>query len=336
MNNRKDILKHLLRKEKWNTSDKEWMMRYLDENDLSELEAVAKESYGDDLASAVQLVDRKMSERMLYNIHQYIQPVARVRTFQSLFRFFRLPAVAAAMIVVIAGTGFYFIWGRDMMARQQEIIETAVTENKSIELPDGSVVMLDPGSELQYPHGFTGKTREVNLIGAAYFNVKKNAAQPFIIHARSIDVTVVGTSFNVQAYPLSSPKVTVITGVVRVKAANATEVTLYPNQEVVFHESVLQMEVRDAHEEVAYFEQKQHSQFKYKGASVLRVVADLQKYYHTVIAVDDKIRGCSFYGEFNKEDDLNKALKLIAIALNAKVIKDKSGKGYLISGGGCQ
>ena len=60
---------------------------------------------------------------------------------------------------------------------------------------------MNAGSVLKYPKEFKGDTREVYLTGEAFFDVVKNPARPFIIHTSSIDVKVLGTKFNVKAYP---------------------------------------------------------------------------------------------------------------------------------------
>jgi len=68
-------------------------------------------------------------------------------------------------------------------------------------LPDGSRVWLNAGSRLIYPEFFADKTREVLLIGEAFFDVEHNEKQPFIVQTSDIKIKVLGTMFNVSAYP---------------------------------------------------------------------------------------------------------------------------------------
>lgn len=69
-------------------------------------------------------------------------------------------------------------------------------------LPDGSVVTLNSNSELTYPSKFTGKERNLTLIGEAYFSVTKDAKHPFIVSTSDgASIKVYGTRFNVEAYP---------------------------------------------------------------------------------------------------------------------------------------
>jgi len=83
-------------------------------------------------------------------------------------------------------------------------ISQVITESGSrthLQLPDGSSVWLNASSDLTYDKNFGKNLREVNLTGEAFFDVVKDAAHPFIIHTKVIDVKVLGTQFNVKAYP---------------------------------------------------------------------------------------------------------------------------------------
>src|SRR6266496_5088926 len=83
-------------------------------------------------------------------------------------------------------------------------ISQVITESGSrthLQLPDGSSVWLNASSDLTYDKNFGKNLREVNLTGEAFFDVVKDAAHPFIIHTKVIDVKVLGTQFDVKAYP---------------------------------------------------------------------------------------------------------------------------------------
>lgn len=82
-----------------------------------------------------------------------------------------------------------------------------------ITLPDGSRIWLNADSRLKYPPRFTGNTRTVELAGEAFFDVAHNPKKPFIIRLASGTIRVLGTSFNVRAYPGDSTvETTVVTG----------------------------------------------------------------------------------------------------------------------------
>jgi ferric-dicitrate binding protein FerR (iron transport regulator) len=109
-------------------------------------------------------------------------------------------------------------------------------ERAKVTLSDGTQIWLNAGSFLKYPKEFKGYTREVYLTGEAFFDVAKDKKHPFIIHTDKMDTKVLGTSFNVQAYPdQTTQEVSVLTGRVNVKST-VTEENVYvtPGQKVVF------------------------------------------------------------------------------------------------------
>ena len=104
-----------------------------------------------------------------------------------------------------------------------------------IQLPDGSTVWLNASSNLTYDKNFGNSLREVNLTGEAFFDVVKDASHPFIIHTKVIDVKVLGTQFNVKAYPNDAyTEASLIRGSVEVTIKNRPNEKHYlkPNEKV--------------------------------------------------------------------------------------------------------
>ncbi len=152
---------------------------------------------------------------------------------------------ASLAIAAMVGAGLWF--GEPFRQKQAEAeTETAnpciaevSTRNGSkskVQLPDGSQVWLNSGSKLTYGKDFNGTLREVNLTGEAYFDVVKNPGKPFIIHARNIDIRVVGTAFNVKSYPGDkTTETSLIRGIIEVNIRNrpAEKIILKPNEKLV-------------------------------------------------------------------------------------------------------
>jgi transmembrane sensor len=100
-------------------------------------------------------------------------------------------------------------------------------------LPDGTKVWLNSASTLRYPTTFTGEQRSVELEGQGYFEVAKNAAQPFRVMVGKMEVQVLGTDFDVMAYPdETTVNTTLLAGSVQVKEGSALEL-LQPGQQAV-------------------------------------------------------------------------------------------------------
>lgn len=118
-------------------------------------------------------------------------------------------AVAAGLALLL-GSG-WFVWRYQTRLTDKQTITENTSKNRLIEhvnttrqtasllLPDGSMVMLEPGSRLMHPTRFEGNTRRVTLWGDAFFEVAHNSKQPFLIEAGNTITRVVGTSFRIQA-----------------------------------------------------------------------------------------------------------------------------------------
>src|SRR5690606_4549797 len=106
---------------------------------------------------------------------------------------------ATVALFTAAGVGIY-----QMSAWQTDEAAKALAENAAvhqfIKLPDGSTVLLNTGSTLDFPEAFDAQTREVRLSGEAFFNIREDQARPFVVHTGALKTTVLGTSFNVKAY----------------------------------------------------------------------------------------------------------------------------------------
>jgi ferric-dicitrate binding protein FerR (iron transport regulator) len=122
-------------------------------------------------------------------------------------------------------------------------VKTAVTKNGTrtrLTLPDGSGVWLNAGSKLNYEKVGEGSTREVYLTGEAYFDIVRNPKRPFIIHTSAMDVKVLGTQFNVKAYPDDATvETSLIHGSVQVFLKNepGKSYLLKPNEKLVLYKS---------------------------------------------------------------------------------------------------
>jgi len=140
----------------------------------------------------------------------------------------------AASLVFLLGLSLFFYQSASAVENRQ--YATKLGERSKITLSDGTQIWLNAGSLLKYPEDFKGDTREVYLTGEAFFDVAKDKKHPFIIHTDKMDTKVLGTSFNVQAYPdQTTQEVSVLTGRVNVKST-VTEENVYvtPGQKVIF------------------------------------------------------------------------------------------------------
>ncbi len=153
-------------------------------------------------------------------------------------------AAAAAIVIVAAGNLFVFgksLWNHDKSAeslagKEVNEISTRPGSKSKIQLPDGSIVMLNSGSKLIYNKDYGIDNREVTLVGEGFFDVKKNKEKPFIINTANINIKVLGTVFNVKAYPEDKKTETsLIRGSIEVTIKNRPndKIILSPSEKLV-------------------------------------------------------------------------------------------------------
>lgn len=110
------------------------------------------------------------------------------------------------------------------------VVSTPAATTTLVTLSDGTKVMLNANSTLEYPASFDdAEVREVRLKGEAHFEVTKNPHRPFVVRAGEMQTQVLGTIFDVKAYRKDAPKVTLMQGKVKVSNAD-TEVEMRPGQ----------------------------------------------------------------------------------------------------------
>lgn len=157
---------------------------------------------------------------------------------------------AAAVLLVIAGLfslrSFSGSSSRgDEVAGQSNEISTRPGSKSKVQLPDGSVVWLNAGSKLTYNKDFGIETREVTLTGEGFFDVTKNKEKPFIISTSSIKIKVLGTAFNVKAYPEDKhTETSLIRGSIEVTIRNRPndKIILSPSEKLVVENDIARVE----------------------------------------------------------------------------------------------
>ena len=148
-----------------------------------------------------------------------------------------LTGVVAALLIFIALKNYIQRPGSE--EKKNVSLSQVITKPGSktqVQLPDGSSVWLNASSHLTYDETFGKKIREVNLTGEAFFDVVKDPLHPFIIHTKAIDVKVLGTQFNVKAYPEEAfTETSLIRGSVEITVKNRPDEKhfLKPNEKMV-------------------------------------------------------------------------------------------------------
>lgn len=230
-------------------------------------------------------------------------------TQPSLYRW----SVAAAVLLLVIGIAswgwFFSSPNPTMMNSTTQWLSASATQGETLTLtlPDGSTAILNSGSNLRYPATFARKKREVQLDGEAFFEVTPNPKKPFIVKTEILTTEVLGTSFNIEAFPSQNEaRVTLVTGKVRVQAG-AQQCELHPSQQAVFQKTTQQIQVQTV--ATNDFTDWKEGILRFRESSLQTVVQKIEKHYGVQIRLDvENAERCYLSGTFVKED-LNVVLK---------------------------
>ncbi len=233
-------------------------------------------------------------------------------------------AAVVALAFLLGALGYQYFYKSAFVSQNQMVVLSEPLN--SFELPDGTKVSMNSDSKLYFPEKFEGNTREITLEGEAFFDVEPNPTKPFIINAGKAQIKVLGTSFNVNAYP-GSDKVEVIvkTGKVRVarKTTNASaigELILAPGDRgtLLNANDVLLKSKNDDDNFLAW---KTHNLI-FRETSLGDVIATLEKVYKTDIDIaDDETKKLLLTGQYN-DYSLDFILEVIASTLQLEITKE--------------
>ncbi len=188
-------------------------------------------------------------------------------------------------------------------------IKTARGNQYNLTLADGTRVWLNSVSALKYPTSFSAAERVVELTGEAYFEVAKNKAKPFKVKVRGVEVEVLGTHFNVNAYEdENSIKTTLVEGAVKVWY-NKSGVNITPGQQAELLNDAKHFKVREADvdKELAW----QTGFFEFGDADLHSIMRQISRWYNVDVRFETEATGAKFGGRLSRNLNLGNVLKLL-------------------------
>ena len=202
---------------------------------------------------------------------------------------FITPLKIAAAILIMVASSFVLLSYLDQEVKNEEVVSTVVKrtkrgENLTVRLPDGTMVRLNSSSTITYSQNLIlADQRVVELQGEAFFEVKRDEYRPFIVKARGVNTTVLGTSFNVNAKKNDEVKVAVVTGKVSVEQGQE-KVVLTPGDMAIVDEKVGKTKF-DFDEEVGW----KNGVLVLRANDFMEVIDDIEQWYGVDIEVQGKI-----------------------------------------------
>lgn len=196
---------------------------------------------------------------------------------------------------------------------QMNVVEVPNGKYTKLELSDGTVVWVNSGSKLSYPTFFSAAKREVTLEGEAYFDVSHNAARPFIVHLKNLNVKVLGTAFSINTFgnvihtALERGKVSLETG--------NQSVYLLPGELGKYNKQEKQLSKTEA--DLRVYTAWKDSDIYFDNSRLEEIAARLQREYNLEFNFEnDALKNLHFTIDMPKTQDVSKILNNIKFSSN--------------------
>jgi transmembrane sensor len=173
-------------------------------------------------------------------------------------------------------------------------------------LADGSRVWLNAASSIRFPTTFTGKEREVEITGEAYFEVMQQADQPFHVKVNEMQVNVLGTSFNIMAYHDEQViKTTLVEGAVQLKHGNNASI-LKPGLQASLSASGDRFEISpaDMEQTLAWKE----GRFRFRNTNIRNIMRQLSRWYNIEVSYQGDVSDIDLTGVISRREEAGNLL----------------------------
>ena len=280
----------------------------------------------------LQRLNALLAEPVSASPHLAVQP----RPLRMSGRTWALTGLAASLLAVLLFS--YLLTPKKPKPQiAQNTITTKPGSKSKVQLPDGSQVWLNADSRITYDETFRGPYREVRLCGEAYFDIAKDKDHPFIIHATSIDVKVLGTSLNVRSYRNEkNTEALLINGSIEVSLRDdpGKKIVLQPNEKIVVENGKTPIVTGAARADLKYDRTpvmvlgKAHFQAKdsiatevlwiknklaFDQETLENVASKIERWYGVKISIqDDSLKQTAYSGVF-EDETLNQVMEALRL-----------------------
>ena len=242
---------------------------------------------------------------------------------------FEVLKIAAVLVVGFWVSTLIADWRPEATALTQAV-HVPAGQRAELTLADGTDVWLNSGSTLRFPDRFAADSREVVLEGEGYFFVSRDEERPFTVRTARHAIRVLGTEFNVKAYPDErEERTTLVEGSVGLRHAGKVYM-LRPNDQAVVEEG---REVRltrvDARKEGLW----RTGMFVFERETLESLMGELARWYNvTVFYTNERLKTLHFSGELDRYEDIGRILHMVG--LTTDVTFSLQGRTVIVSSGG--
>ena len=175
-------------------------------------------------------------------------------------------------------------------------------------LPDGTKVWLNASSSIYFPTAFKGKERNVTITGEAYFEVAKNAAMPFNVTVKDVQIQVLGTHFNIMAYDdENSMNTTLLEGSVKISEGSINKMLVPRQQSRINKTGGIKVVDADIEEVMAW----KNGWFQFNSYDIKEIMREISRWYDVEVVYEGKIPTGHFSGLVSRGNDISQVLKIM-------------------------
>ncbi|GHT33846.1 anti-sigma factor [Bacteroidia bacterium] len=304
--------------------DKELLQRYVEGRvSNADIETVVAWLDADESNVREMMTLHKLNDIALLNPTKY-QKAVSLKKRQLPLRKLALELAKIAAIFCIAAVGMYLIQNNQSVAESpiaNQTLYVPAGQRAELTLPDSTRIWLNAQSRLTYPTRFADGYREILLDGEAYFEVKHNKEQPFIVKTKAVDIQVLGTEFNVIAYSANpAVEIALLRGSIELKPAGMKQSYLMTANELVRWKEgkFFTSQIND----YDYFRWKE-GLICFNNETVGSIIDKLQLYFDVKINVNkDSLLKQRYTGKFRTKDGVEQVLKVLQLEHRFTYIKD--------------
>jgi len=285
------------------------------------------ETWAKDLPSHLQ--DPQTADKILqYIIRQQPAVHLPVRRKPIFFRY------AAAILILLSVSGLTYYLFRPHTAVPAPALAdiSKPVSDQCITLSDGSKVLLHKNAHIDFDPAFSGRTREITLVGEAYFDIRHDT-RPFIVHTGRITTTVLGTAFNINAHEKNFT-VTVLKGKVKVDNGTGDYSILKRNEQLMvdpINYKLKKIQV-NAKEEIAW----KKPYLLFNDVSMKEAMEELQQRFRvTLTLANPAAESCHVTASFTQGESLEQIIRVLS-KINNMEYKLIPGGGFELDGEGCK
>ncbi len=229
----------------------------------------------------------------------FTKKISRRKLHYQLLRYAAILALAAAL-----PASYYF--GKKSVSSSDSVttITCPLGDKTSIILPDSSLVCLNSGSRITFNNNFQNGSRQVYLDGEAFFTVHKNPKNPFQVKTTDLVVEVLGTEFNLKAYPNEKTiTTTLVKGCLKVYA-NHNAIKIKPNQKLIYNKRNQEIKLKEVCDLSPEIEWK-NGRLVFHNQSLEELREKLERWFDVEIKFgDEQVKARRFTGTLEHESIL--------------------------------